>query len=65
MKPYGLVHDGHQYLLNDNDKRDAAFTKWCRSRERLGTKRALERAVEEASFCSECGSERRGSCEWC
>lgn len=47
MKPYGPVHDGHQYLLNDNDKRDAAFTKWCRSRERLGARREVVREVVE------------------
>lgn len=60
MKPYGLEHDGHQYLLNDNDKRDAVFAKRARSRERL---RARGQIREELPVrCVACGDDDRDVC---
>jgi len=66
MRPYGLVHDGHQYLLNDNDKRDAAFAKWARSRERLGAKQAIASELDAiACACQDCGNPPSGcSCAY-
>ena len=66
MRPYGLVPDGHQYLLNDNDKRDAVFAKWARSRERMSAKKAIASELEAIALaCQDCGGPPRGcSCAY-
>lgn len=62
MRPYGQVHDGHQYLLNDEGKRDAVFAKWAKSRERLGAKRQVERELVELADEADMRRMQRFSC---
>lgn len=59
MPPYGVRHDCHRYLLNDNGVRDADLTRLARKRaRRLGIRETLS-ASEEYFFLGEYDNEMR------